>query len=1100
MDPSPASPARTLLRHAPRVLIAAAALFSVFLTLQLMWAAFPQVAFRFEAPRLWLTTDVEPRSYWQAIRESRGRRELVTEAERATVRVLAPPDSRLNLLVNGGRHYLRQLPGGVHTADVYLRLGRNDVVVRDAGRADEFDEDRLAFVRRPKEPHYPQVIAWRQLAPSQGLPGGFEWLLLGSPETAYDFSRYYQGDGGEARSDALGLLRAGFSAPPPNQVVDPAQPSGEFRFVDPQFAIERELVVSIDETSIQIDGTVRLNQNYQLRPYLVTAGDVLKQVFGICLQGDGRREASAPADQRLGTMRCWEEPAASTDDPGDRIDFSEADRLKVSRRVAIPDEGLSLEFMPAGVLAGTFLLAPVDRLVVESTGTARGFELEPAGDPTDVSGGTRWSIKRDARTTGTPYGEALRHGPILRISGQRSARVQADGDVDASQTNAARAEDAAARHLRDQLARLEDHIPLRIRAFASQLVSAIPFLYFLWILAAYPSPSPLQHASVRAAILMFLALHLSVAAAGLFETSIRFDSFAVVRDLSPDNPLRRLLELLRQGRGLSPFAGVGIALLAWPVYRALRRAELRPAGTSPRLLRALGWTAFVVMVVAIPAHTIWRLTSYEEQFDVPVERLAIAMGVALIGMGFVLSWLIRVVIGIPVPRRSIHIASWAMVLAPGLPLISDGALSLLRWAVVTELNVYPFMLPERLSNYVAPLIVTALGATLLWRVGGVTVRLAQRRDVHRWWRDKRAPIIAAAVVMSIPVIDFPMTELYGFVALVQDLGRLLPYALLAGVLLLVKCHNTGDRHALSEPEIHLGALVFAWYVSPGNSTVLFIPLPFLMAWFIFRRWLLVSRTADRTSTVERLTAYIDERRARSRLESMQRGLDKKFSEGDLKLADYNARLAEGEAMLAAASARLAAVAPGGADDLFAAGPESGPMANGRIAVLYGMAISAPFQVQTITRMEANGWGGGTFPLLQFGFAVLYSVVTWGAMAAVFGYFYHRIRGRNGFEKALCYSVGVALSSVPLRLVQGQSIMDRALLLNTVQLVAYLLVLALVAFDLRTLQKMKYGWRELMTTYGMASAAYGSTLALTIVSAVGGKDVITAIWTWLTGPS
>ncbi len=56
----------------------------------------------------------------------------------------------------------------------------------------------------------------------------------------------------------------------------------------------------------------------------------------------------------------------------------------------------------------------------------------------------------------------------------------------------------------------------------------------------------------------------------------------------------------------------------------------------------------------------------------------------------------------------------------------------------------------------------------------------------------------------------------------------------------------------------------------------------------------------------------------------------------------------------------------------------------------------------------------------------------------------------------------------------------------------------LAFDLRVLQKHRHGWRELFTVYGLASAAYGSTIAVAIASSLGGKELLPAIWKFLQG--
>jgi hypothetical protein len=67
----------------------------------------------------------------------------------------------------------------------------------------------------------------------------------------------------------------------------------------------------------------------------------------------------------------------------------------------------------------------------------------------------------------------------------------------------------------------------------------------------------------------------------------------------------------------------------------------------------------------------------------------------------------------------------------------------------------------------------------------------------------------------------------------------------------------------------------------------------------------------------------------------------------------------------------------------------------------------------------------------------------------------------------------------------------------VQLAAFVLTLALLAFDVKVLSKEGYSWRDLPTAYGVtASAAYLGTLALSLVSTVAEpvlRDWLTKLW-------
>jgi hypothetical protein len=244
---------------------------------------------------------------------------------------------------------------------------------------------------------------------------------------------------------------------------------------------------------------------------------------------------------------------------------------------------------------------------------------------------------------------------------------------------------------------------------------------------------------------------------------------------------------------------------------------------------------------------------------------------------------------------------------------------------------------------------------------------------------------------------------------------------------------------------------------------------------------------------------IDQRRAQARYHDLLKGLDKKYSQGDLTTADYRKRLEEGQTETALASAALERHSGGAEPPVFSTGSESGPWKNSMVAARYGFMLSLPFQLRTLE--ERMGRSSSDFPILELVHAMLFATASWVLMAAVFGYFYHVVRGRNGFTKALYFSAAMILPTLPLRLMGAEPVAGRQQMLEALQIVAFTLILALLAFDLRTLRKNGYGWRELLAVYGLASAAYGSTIAIATVTGLGGKEMfahLLVLVRWLAG--
>jgi len=80
-----------------------------------------------------------------------------------------------------------------------------------------------------------------------------------------------------------------------------------------------------------------------------------------------------------------------------------------------------------------------------------------------------------------------------------------------------------------------------------------------------------------------------------------------------------------------------------------------------------------------------------------------------------------------------------------------------------------------------------------------------------------------------------------------------------------------------------------------------------------------------------------------------------------------------------------------------------------------------------------------------------TMALWVLIAFVFGYFFHAIRGQNGFQKSLSFIVALTIPTILLRFVMEPEVAARIQLIELVRLTAFVLLLALVAFDLRVLR-------------------------------------------------
>jgi hypothetical protein len=188
-------------------------------------------------------------------------------------------------------------------------------------------------------------------------------------------------------------------------------------------------------------------------------------------------------------------------------------------------------------------------------------------------------------------------------------------------------------------------------------------------------------------------------------------------------------------------------------------------------------------------------------------------------------------------------------------------------------------------------------------------------------------------------------------------------------------------------------------------------------------------------------------------------------------------------------------APADTPSIFATGAGGGPWRDAIIALKYGIPLSIPFQLLAVVRILRAP--AGSFPVIYLIVQVMQTMVLWILISFVFGYFYHAMRGRNGFQKALSFFLAFSFPTVLVQFAVETQALNRNQLIELVQLAAFVLTLALLAFDVKVLSKEGYSWRDLPAAYGVtASAAYLGTLALSLVSTIAEpvlRDWLTKLW-------
>jgi hypothetical protein len=683
-------------------------------------------------------------------------------------------------------------------------------------------------------------------------------------------------------------------------------------------------------------------------------------------------------------------------------------------------------------------------------------------------------------------------------------------------------------NLGDLLREIERQVPNSFGRILFALLTAIPYLYALWLL--WP-PGAGYRGRLAAATATLLIFHLTIQTfpvfTSIFEIVTGFTSHFDEESINTAGQsfhLRIITETLRLVGAMYPFLIIGVIILLRPIYGSYRLRP--PASTRARRFGwlFLRWFILWPLVVLVPAALFAGLVylkwsagfgSYSpfqpkapEPFSWQFLQIAAAfLATALLCFWFFLFWLIRVGLGRRVGLLAVVAASWAMIFFPLVPPLLETLAGLARYFVVTTLDVYPFFIPRHIDSLLWFLIIPLVGTLLLYQVTYIALRLASHRPSIRLVRARRSRwvLVPLFFLLSLPMAYLinpareQEAEMWAALNhLAYRIDELLPYVLLLGLLVYLRKLNRADSFELPDEARRVGVLLFAFYLTGRTANLLFIPVPFFLGWLVFARGVLapqaLRQAAGRANLRKLAECLLNYRQAVSLANDLQRNLEKKYSQGEIALSVFKEKTGESEKNLAAARRALHPHGPNGSKRvLFANGPEAGPWANARVAVIYGLFISIPFQISTLTSIFA-GSRFGIYPILRVLSDVLFSVSYWILAAFLFGYFFHLIKGRDGFQKALVYSAALIIPTIPVRVVQAQPLLGKSHVIEVVQVLAFTLVLALVAFDLRRLKNLGYTWRELLRVHGLTTiSAYISSIALTTAASVGGKDLLKMFW-------
>ncbi len=332
--------------------------------------------------------------------------------------------------------------------------------------------------------------------------------------------------------------------------------------------------------------------------------------------------------------------------------------------------------------------------------------------------------------------------------------------------------------------------------------------------------------------------------------------------------------------------------------------------------------------------------------------------------------------------------------------------------------------PEGLAS------VIALALFLLLVTNIVNFYRAKNSEGKAWvsWR-KAAVIIVGALLVGLLLVNpkppssfnviiakrHTPTLIYvrTFMFLIRDL---MPYALVPGIGLLLYCAENYSR--VTDPLVwKIANLLFVGYLVGSTSNVLMMPIPFLLALWVFPRYVLDSpdrcqkidsiRNDIFTNRVQRLKTVVGPSDLKMLRDSLEQ-LEKNMLAGEVLEVDYQRLKSTIEGRLQQINLDNSLQDDLEVEDVvIGIGLRKTNWENGKWAAICGFLLTLPFSVLYLWELlQRTSSVQQSYSLLGLAVSLTTFVAYWTLCGFFFGYFFPYIRGKSGLRKGLILSSAI----------------------------------------------------------------------------------------------